>query len=166
MTIYWIVNWNMGKNKSDCTNYLKCLRMCDMFIVFFLNLTSLLLLFFHIQDTSAENFSKKSIKLTESLSSMAAQAAADREMGVLNMVSCTTRWDTDYILRITGALLPRLITPENARDIDKVFSFLSSKPKNKFKRELSKLALLSSFTIWHARHEPAWGSGEQPLIKI
>ena len=59
-----------------------------------------------------------------------------------------------------------LITPENARDIDKVFSFLSSKPKKKFKRELSKLALLSSFTIWHARHEPAWGSGEQPLIKI
>ena len=59
-----------------------------------------------------------------------------------------------------------LITPENARDIDKVFSFLSSKPKKKFKRELSKLALLSSFTIWHARHEPAWGSGEQPLINI
>ncbi|XP_072042704.1 TAF5-like RNA polymerase II p300/CBP-associated factor-associated factor 65 kDa subunit 5L [Amphiura filiformis] len=41
-------------------------------------------------DTSADNFSKKSIKLTESLTSMAAQAAADREMGALNMVSCTT----------------------------------------------------------------------------
>ena len=45
---------------------------------------------FFFQDTSAENFSKRSIKLTESLSSMAAQAAADQEMGALNIVSCTT----------------------------------------------------------------------------
>ena len=33
-----------------------------------------------------------------------------------------------------------------------------------FVRELSRLALLSSYTIWNARQEPAWGSENQPLI--
>ena len=57
-----------------------------------------------------------------------------------------------------------LITPENVGYIAKIFSFVGAKPKKTFFRELSKLALLSSYTIWNARQEPAWGSENQPLI--
>ena len=57
-----------------------------------------------------------------------------------------------------------LITPENVGYIAKVFSFVGAKPRKTFLRELSKLALLSSYTIWNARQEPAWGSENQPLI--
>ena len=57
-----------------------------------------------------------------------------------------------------------LITPNNVGYIDKVFSFVGARSKKSFLRELSKLALLSSYTIWNARQEPAWGSEGQPLI--
>ena len=57
-----------------------------------------------------------------------------------------------------------LITPENVGYIAQVFSFVGAKPRKTFLRELSKLALLSSYTIWNARQEPAWGSENQPLI--
>ena len=57
-----------------------------------------------------------------------------------------------------------LITPNNVGYINKVFSFVGARSKKSFLRELSKLALLSSYTIWNARQEPAWGSEGQPLI--
>ena len=56
-----------------------------------------------------------------------------------------------------------LITPENIRNIDKIFSFVNTKPSKSFRKELSKVALLTSYTIWNARHEPALGS-EKPLL--
>jgi hypothetical protein len=59
-----------------------------------------------------------------------------------------------------------LITSENAGHIDEIFSFIGAKPRKSFARDLSKLAILSSYTIWNARHEPAWGSGDQPLVAI
>ena len=59
-----------------------------------------------------------------------------------------------------------LITTDNVGHIGKVFSFVGAKPKKAFMRELSKLALLSSYTIWNARQEPAWGSEIQPLIGL
>ena len=57
-------------------------------------------------------------------------------------------------------------TPENIRNIDKIFSFalLNTKPSKSFRKELSKVALLTSYTIWNARQEPAWGSENQPLL--
>ena len=57
-----------------------------------------------------------------------------------------------------------LITPENIRNIDKIFSFVNTKPSKSFRKELSKVALLTSYTIWNARQEPAWGSENQPLL--
>ena len=38
--------------------------------------------------------------------------------------------------------------------------------RKSFEREVTKLALLSSYTIWNARQEPAWGSEDQPLLAI
>ena len=57
-----------------------------------------------------------------------------------------------------------LITPENIRNIDKIFSFVNTKPSKSFRKELSKVALLTSYTIWNAGQEPAWGSENQPLL--
>ena len=59
-----------------------------------------------------------------------------------------------------------LITPENVVNIDRIFAFVGAKSKKAFVRELSKLALLASYTIWNARQEPAWGSEDQPLIGV
>ena len=38
-----------------------------------------------------------------------------------------------------------LITPENIRNIDKIFSFVNTKPSKSFRKELSKVALLTSY---------------------
>ena len=57
-----------------------------------------------------------------------------------------------------------LITPENIRNIDKIFSFVNTKPSKSFRKELSKVALLPSYAIWNARQESAWGSENQPLF--
>ena len=60
-----------------------------------------------------------------------------------------------------------LITQENVGHIVEIFSFVGkSKPSKKFMKELSKMALLSSYTIWNARQEPAWGSDDQPHISL
>lgn len=59
-----------------------------------------------------------------------------------------------------------LITPENVGRIAEIFSFIKSKPHRALVKELSKMALLSSYTIWNARQEPAWGSQDQPLISL
>ena len=59
-----------------------------------------------------------------------------------------------------------LITPENVRNIDKIFTLVKAKPSKSFRKELSKLALLTSYTIWNARQEPAWGSDYQPLVNV
>jgi tetrahydromethanopterin S-methyltransferase subunit H len=59
-----------------------------------------------------------------------------------------------------------LITSKNAGHIDKILSSIGAKSKKTFVRELSKLALLSSYTIWNARHEPNWGSEDQPLVSL
>ena len=56
-----------------------------------------------------------------------------------------------------------LITPENIRNIDKIFSFVNTKPSKSFRKELSKVALLTSYTIWNARQEPACGSENQKV---
>ena len=57
-----------------------------------------------------------------------------------------------------------LITPENVRNIDTILSLVAAKKSKAFKKELSKVALLTSYTIWNARHEPAWGSENQLLV--
>ena len=41
---------------------------------------------------------------------------------------------------------------------------LIRRPSKSFRKELSKVALLTSYTIWNARQEPAWGSENQPLL--
>ena len=58
------------------------------------------------------------------------------------------------------ASLPR----GNVRNIDKIFSSVNTKPSKSFRKELNKVALLTSYTIWNARQEPAWGSENQPLL--
>ena len=45
-----------------------------------------------------------------------------------------------------------------------VFTFFGTKLRKPFVWEFSKLALLSSYTIWNARQEPAWGSEDQPSL--
>ena len=42
--------------------------------------------------------------------------------------------------------------------------FVYTKPSRSFRKELRKVALLTSYTIWNARQEPAWGSENQPLL--
>ena len=59
-----------------------------------------------------------------------------------------------------------LITPDNINNIKAIFTFVKAKPSKKFMKELSKLALMCSYTIWNARHEPAWGSDDQPYLKV
>jgi len=59
-----------------------------------------------------------------------------------------------------------LITPDNVGNIVTVVSFVKGKPQKSFAKELSKLALLTSYTIWNARQEPSWGSDDQPYVKI
>ena len=43
-------------------------------------------------------------------------------------------------------------------------TFYHKNESNSFRKELSKVALLTSYTIWNARQKPAWGSENQPLL--
>ena len=74
--------------------------------------------------------------------------------------------DNGFICDLTcfGVGSRGLITPENVGYIAKAFSFVGAKHRKTFLRELSKLALLPSYTIWNARQVPAWSSENQPLI--
>ena len=56
------------------------------------------------------------------------------------------------------------ISPENIRDIDKIFAFVNTKASKSFRKELSKVTLLKSYTICNARQEPARGSENQLLL--
>ncbi|XP_072021768.1 uncharacterized protein [Amphiura filiformis] len=59
-----------------------------------------------------------------------------------------------------------LVTPDTTKRISNIFSFVKAKPPRSIKKDLSKLAILSSYTIWNARHEPTWGSSDQPHLKL
>ena len=59
-----------------------------------------------------------------------------------------------------------LITPETNKRISDMFSFIKAKPPRSLKKDLSRIALLSSYTIWNARHEPSWGSDNQPHLQL
>ena len=50
-----------------------------------------------------------------------------------------------------------LVTPETNKSISEIFSSIKAKPPKSLKKYLSKIAILSSYTIWYARHEPSWG---------
>ena len=75
-----------------------------------------------------------------------------------------------FVTEHENGILPyqkdKVMSPDNVGYIDKVFSFFGIKVRKSFVREVSKLALLTSYTIWNARQEPAWGSEDQPLLII
>lgn len=55
-----------------------------------------------------------------------------------------------------------LVTPETTSRISDIYSFTKTKAPKSIKKELSRIAILCSYTIWNARHEPSWGSTDQP----
>ena len=57
-----------------------------------------------------------------------------------------------------------LITRENKNRMSAIFKFTGSKAKKNVFNDISKNALLCSYSIWNARHEPSWI--ECPYIKI
>jgi len=57
-----------------------------------------------------------------------------------------------------------LITKENNNRIREIFKFIGSKAKKSVFNDISKTALLCSYAIWNARHEPSWE--ECPYLKI
>ena len=59
-----------------------------------------------------------------------------------------------------------LVTPETNKRISEIFSSIKAKPPKSLKKELSKIAILSSYTIWNARHEPSWGGGGGVLTNL
>ena len=59
-----------------------------------------------------------------------------------------------------------LVTPETNKRISEIFSSIKAKPPKSLKKDLSKIAILSSYTIWNARHEPSWGATDQPHLQL
>ena len=59
-----------------------------------------------------------------------------------------------------------LVTPETTSRISDICSFTITKAPKSLKKELSKIAILCSYTIWNARHEPSWGSTDQPHLHL
>ena len=59
-----------------------------------------------------------------------------------------------------------LVTPDTNKRISEIFSSIKAKPPKSLKKDLSKIAILSSYTIWNARHEPSWGATEQPHLQL
>ena len=59
-----------------------------------------------------------------------------------------------------------LVTADNMNRLGKSFKFLSGKSSTvkQFSRELSKIAIICSYSIWNARNEPNWDSA--PCLKI
>ena len=56
------------------------------------------------------------------------------------------------------------VTPDTNKRISEIFSSSKAKPPKLLKKDLStcKIAILSSYTVWNARHEPSWGGGHRP----
>ena len=50
-----------------------------------------------------------------------------------------------------------LVTPDTNKRVSEIFSSIKAKSPKSLKKDLSNIAILSSYTIWNARHEPSWG---------
>ena len=59
-----------------------------------------------------------------------------------------------------------LVTPDTNKRISEIFSSIKAKPPKSLKKDLGKIAILSSYTIWNALHEPSWGATEQPHLQL
>ena len=59
-----------------------------------------------------------------------------------------------------------LVTPDTNKRISEIFSSIKAKPPQSLKKNLSKIAILSSYTIWNTRHEPSWGATDQPHLQL
>ena len=57
-----------------------------------------------------------------------------------------------------------LVTGENLRRLRATFKFVGTKLSNSHIKEMSKISLLCSFTIWNARNEPQWDTA--PYLRI
>ena len=83
-----------------------------------------------------------------------------------NLVSDIT--DNGYTCNLTCIEIGSrgLVTPDTKERLSTIFSFGKAKAPKCLPKDLSKLSLLTSYTIWNARHDPSWGTADQPHLKL
>ena len=57
-----------------------------------------------------------------------------------------------------------LVARENMARMKQTFKFIGQKNPKPMIKELSKISLICSYSIWNARHEPNWDAA--PYLKI